>query len=157
MYIDRYEYDENDNKHQEFLMHYKNLCEKHNITPIPKVVFYGIEDATVAIYRLDSGIELSWGCPWCESSNESELISYYINKNHFTQQEQEQKCIERHQKYLNNLNVEDIKVKINEIENSINEIQSKQKLDITKETGNSLKIILMRLQSNELQEVLNTR
>lgn len=155
MHVDRYEYDEKDKQHKQFLKHYKSLCKKYDITPIPKIVFYGIEDATAAIYRLDSGVELSWECSQCENNNESTLISYYINKDHFIHQEEKRKKERRD--YLNSLNVDECKEKINELKNRIKEIQLKYESDITKEVGDSLRIISMRLQIDEIQNTLNDK
>lgn len=162
MYVNYYDYDKNSKEHKPFLNSLKSMCEKYDITPVPEVSSYGVEDATCAIYITDNGLHLNWGCPWCEESNEEEIKLYATldkeawldHVNPFRNEEEESR------KEIQNLKAlpkDELLKKIQEQKEKVNDIEQECKTTTSynAKIGLSMKIMFERLNLSKLEEILN--
>jgi hypothetical protein len=160
MHVNYYKFDENAKEHKPFLKNLKALCKKYNVFPIPEVVQFGVEDATVGEYKMDNGMSLDWGCPWCAASNEEEFKKYvtldreawldHVDPCRHWKEEKEQEL-----KQLMSLSKDELLNMINIQKSEINQIRKQcDNCDNNNaQVGLSLKIMAMRMKLNQIEEI----
>lgn len=162
MHINYYDFDENSNQHEEFLNSLQILCDKYNIKNIPKIISYGVEDSTVAIYILDNDMRLYWGCPWCEESNEEEFkkltsLSREEWLDYLNPTRDFDEAYNKEIEFLKTLSKDELILKIKEHKENFNNI--KLEYDTAnlenKKVGLAMKMLLEKINISRLEEMLD--
>jgi len=164
MHVNYYDFNKNSKEHKPFINHLKKLCKKYNVSPIPEIVYYGVEDATVAVYTLDNNIHLSWGCPWCEDSNEEEFKKFTTLSqdewlNYLNPTRDLDEAYKKEKESLKLLSKDELIIKIENQKAIINDIKSEYNNADThgKKVGLSMKMLFGRIVQSNLEEILNSK
>jgi hypothetical protein len=163
MHINYYEYDKNNEEHRDFLDSLKNICGKYNI-PIPEVERYGVEDSVVAEYKMSNGMNLFWGCPWCEDSNDEEIKLFSSSNeeewlDHLNPCRKEDDEYEKENEYLKSLSKEELLIKIDE--QSVKQKFARQECDNNRDeksnVGLAMKLLLECMKLSKLKNTYNSK